>query len=163
MSDSGMNLAMWEEGFLVRVIGRGTMQESPAFRETVLMCLQRNRYCHVVVDLSDCHYVDSTFMGGLIWLHKYAGELTPERLQFFADASKCRQLFSHSLLDRVLNFVDKLPVAVGQPTEISIEDMSREDLGRHIEQCHRQLSKLGGPDADTFGQIADRLRRELRD
>jgi anti-anti-sigma regulatory factor len=63
------------------------MHESPAFRETVAGCLKRFPHSNVIVDLSDCHYLDSTFMGGMIWLHKLAGETRADRLRFCADSS----------------------------------------------------------------------------
>jgi hypothetical protein len=138
------------------------MVESPTVRETVSHCLKQRPPRRVHVDLSDCHYLDSTFMGALIWLHKNAGEAIPDRLLFVADASKSHQLFSHSLLDRVLNVVPTCPPAIQEFVEISIADLDRDEFGRHIEECHRKLAELGGKDAGRFEKIADRIRGELR-
>ena len=159
--DSGLFFARWERGFLVRVVGRGTFKESPTFRETVTQCLQRHEDAHVVVDLSECQYLDSTFLGALICLHKYAGEQNPDRLQFHADAPKARQLLSLCVLDRVLNITPSCPHPTGESVQIELATIDREDLGHHIEQCHRKLAELKGEHEGTFAGIADRLRKEL--
>ena len=159
--DSGLFLARTERGFLIRIVGRGTFRESPTFRETVVQCLQRHPEAQVVVDLAECQYLDSTFLGALIWLHKYAGERSPDRLQFHADSSKARQLLSMCVLDRVLNITDRCPQPMGESVQIELLSLDREDLGRHIEQSHRKLAELGGQHESTFAGIANRLRKEL--
>lgn len=159
MSASEILCGRSEDGYLVRVVRRGSMHESPAFRAFVKQCLKR-REAVVTVDLSECGYLDSTFLGGLIWLSKFAGE--GPRLKFVANPEKRRQLFSYSLLDRQFYFVDAAPPATSEFTSMPTEAVDADELGHHVMQCHRNLAELGGPEAEKFASVADILSRELR-
>ena len=55
------------DGTVVCLVGRGTMCESPAFRDVAERLLDRG---DVVFDASRCDYLDSTFLGCLIGLKK---------------------------------------------------------------------------------------------
>ena len=57
-----------ESGYLFRVVGRGTMQASPTVQEFVCSALDDG--ADVVLDLSACEYLDSTFLGCLLILDK---------------------------------------------------------------------------------------------
>jgi anti-sigma B factor antagonist len=173
-----ISVARFAEGVTVRVDGPGTMSESPvvhAFAEKVLDQPSQR----VVVDLSACTYLDSTFLGGLVSLYKrhVAGaaqeeskdrsEEAPVRFAIHAPAEKRRLLFSVSRLDQLLPFVEQLPA--GSPTgpegdlALDVEPhASREELARYVVECHRRLAELGGAEARDFGQVADALEKELR-
>jgi anti-anti-sigma regulatory factor len=170
MANSVLLSAPTERGFLLRVVGRGTFTESPIFREFVTRCLDMKGKPSVVVDVTRCDYVDSTFMGCLIWLHKFAE--SGARLKFYASPEKSRELFGYCMLDLVLNIVDTCPAHTDEFVVLTMVDIETSELGRHIAECHRQLAKLGeaqsgptqsGPkESARFQSIADRLDRDLK-
>ena len=68
------------DGFLIRIQGRGTLQASPALEQFVHGSLQANQ--RIVVDLSNCDYLDSTFLGCLLKLRLHVqgrGQLRIQR------------------------------------------------------------------------------------
>lgn len=156
---SSLSCATTEKGCVVRVIGRGTMKESPAFRAFLQRCLA-NRDYRVTVDLSDCDYLDSTFLGCLIGLHKLGGE-GPSRLQFYATDGRCSRLFSWSMLDRYLNVTDACPAPTDEFQDIPSCELDARELGVHIMQCHQRLAAAGGQDAEVFESIVAKLSKEL--
>jgi anti-anti-sigma regulatory factor len=145
-------------GTLVRLVGRGTMCESPVFRDTVERLFERG---FVVLDASDCNYLDSTFLGCLIGLKK-AGECAGQsRLLVAASPDTRIKLFCTSSLHRYFDFVDVLPELTGPIETIDLTDSRRDELGPHIMTCHERLAEMGGKEAPAFRAIADRLAREL--
>ena len=56
-------------GYLLRLVGRGTMRESPTVRDFACGAIEDG--AEFVVDLSACEYLDSTFLGCLVLLHKH--------------------------------------------------------------------------------------------
>ena len=62
---TALAVAPTENGCVIRIEGRGTMKTSPAPRAVALETLQGDDHASVVVDLSDCESVDSTFLGFL--------------------------------------------------------------------------------------------------
>ena len=53
-----------ETAYLFRIVGRGTRRESPAVRDFVRGALEDG--ANVVIDLSPCEHLDSTFLGCLV-------------------------------------------------------------------------------------------------
>ena len=158
---STLQIARSDDGHIVRVVGHGTLRESPAVREIIRLWL--DRYPGVVfVDLTQCSYLDSTFMGCLIEMHKRANEVEPTRLWLAADRFKSLQLFSSTTLDRLFHFTDESPQPVGEWVPLEAQQVDSHDLGWHVMHCHRSLAEFGGKDSSKFAAIADRLEDELR-
>jgi anti-anti-sigma regulatory factor len=146
------------KGLVIRIVGRGTMQESLAFRAAVE---HSPAVALVVFDAMQCDYVDSTFLGCLIWMKK-ACERPPER-QFVIAASKATRikLFSSSSLGGYFDFIEACPEPVDKLVKVDAEKFAPAELGRHIMRCHELLADLGGEKAGAFKAVADRLAKEL--
>ena len=152
-------IARCSEGYVVTLLGPGTLSTSHAFREFVSQALEGD--LRVVVDLESCDYLDSTFLGCLIGLHKQGIRLGGEKFQIYA-AEACRlRLLATSGLQQLLDFIESKPETSGEFVSLELSDLDERTLGRHVMDAHRMLSHLGGKDADKFRAIADRLEKEL--
>ncbi len=159
MANTVLMSAPTEGGYLLRIVGRGTFTESPAFRDFVTRCLDMEGRPQVVIDVSQCEYLDSTFMGCLIWLHKHAE--SGSRLRFLATPEKIRDLFAFCMLDRVLNMTHECPTPTDEFVVLTMVDIEQHELGRHIAQCHQRLADLGTKEAARLQSVANRLEREI--
>ena len=148
-------------GFLVQVQGWGTLRESPALREFAVQSLDDPRASTVVVDLSHCDYLDSTFLGCLVSLHRKYNRTSPHRFQVAASCDQCQKLLAPTHLNHLLDVTEVCPEPVSDVLEVSRPLLPTHDLGRHIMECHRQLAELGGSQVASFRSIADHLAREL--
>lgn len=145
------------DGCVLRLVGRGTMQESVAFRSAI----ESNLDCLIVFDASQCTYLDSTFLGCLIGIQKSAEKSSKGRFVIAASESMRLKLFSTSSLDRYFDFIDACPEIIGDIEKVPVDHLDAVALGRHIAHCHQRLADRGGPEASAFRSIADRLSREL--
>lgn len=151
-------IGRFSDGLVVRIVGRATMQESPAFRTAVESSLDAGV---VVFDATRCDYVDSTFLGCLVGIMK-ACELSSHRRFVIAACNATRiRLFSTSSLDRYFDFVDACPEPLDHCVAIDIEKVEPEEMGRHVMRCHERLAGMGGRHATAFKAVADRLAKEL--
>jgi anti-anti-sigma regulatory factor len=149
-------------GFLIQVEGRGTLSESPVLEEFAVRSLDGP--CEpstLAVDLSRCDYLDSTFLGCLVNLHRKYNRTSPHRFRVAASWDKCQKLLAPTRLNHLLDVTDVYPEPIADVMELSHQNLASADLGRHIMECHRRLAELGGSQADSFRSIADRLAREL--
>jgi anti-anti-sigma regulatory factor len=153
-------IGRFDNGFVVRVVGRGTMQESPGFRAAVSRALELGV---VVFDATRCEYLDSTFLGCLIGLKKSCEQFPERRFLIAAESAIRIKLFCASSLDKYFDFVEVCPETEGQPMTIDVESPERVELGRHMMRCHATLAEMGGREAPAFKAIADRLAKELGD
>lgn len=147
-------------GVVIRVVGAGTIAESPlvhAFAEQTL----RDPEQRVVIDLSAVTYVDSTFLGGLVGLFRRHGG-SGARFAIFAPEPLRRPLFGVSRLDTILPFVDEEPVTFDEGISVDVQlPTSADDLARHVADCHRRLAEIGGPEAKEFARVADAITAEV--
>jgi anti-anti-sigma regulatory factor len=147
-------------GYRVRVEGRGTLRESPAVHEFAGHAL-RDGASTLVVDLSACDYLDSTFLGCLVDLHRRHGSGQPPRLLIAASPAVRRQAFAANHLEPLFHHVDECPEVVGEDRVIPPLALEASDLGRHILECHRRLAEVEGPNRSAFGAVVEGLAREL--
>lgn len=147
-------------GYCVRIEGRGTMKESPAAGEFAARSLG-SAGSTLVVDLSHCEYLDSTFLGCLVEMQKRAGRATPPRFVVSAPSDTTRKLLGPTKLDSVLKTTVEAPQIIGDFVPLPAADPASPDIMRHVMECHRRLAELGGPQQAAFAAIADNIEREL--
>jgi anti-sigma B factor antagonist len=145
-------------GYVFRIAGRGTMHESPAVRDFICGAMEDG--ASIVVDLTDCEYLDSTFLGCLVLLHK-RGRNEKGSFAVHADERVRSRLLGCVGLDRVLDFVEQCPECVGPPVTLPLANLERNEFWHHLLETHRKLAELGGPSAESFGRIADQMAREI--
>lgn len=147
-----------DEGYVVRVQGRGTSAHSPALADFVLECFERDPRESVTVDLLGCEYLDSTFLGCLLKLQR-AG--TSTRFQVVADDVVRQRLLAATQLDSYLTLVSDAPATASTFLRINPKHHSERELGQHIMEAHEALAEVPSDVASKFRQIAAQLKREL--
>ncbi len=147
-----------EAGYLVRIAPRGTVQESPAVRDFV--CRALGEGIHIVLDLSTCEYLDSTFLGCLVLMHQRGCD-SPGSLAVFAEKPVRHRLFATCQLESLLSFAASCPPCNSEPIALRTALLDRRELCEHLIATHRKLAELGGTAADAFRRIAEQLTAEL--
>ena len=157
---SALKVGATADGCCIRIEGRGTMRESrpaAAFAAKTLSAPGTR----VVVDLSHCDYLDSTFLGCLVEMQRRAGRSEPPRFVVSAPAEKVRKLLSPTRLDLVIKTTAEPARVVGDCVTLPGADVGSVDVMRHVMECHRSLAAVGGPQQAAFAAIADHLEKEL--
>lgn len=152
-----LKIACIAGGSCIRVEGRATMKESIAAREMAARTLGADPGISVTIDLFDCDYLDSTFLGCLVELHRnHKG-----RFRTAASLEKQKKLLSPLRLDKIIPNTAERPVPVGAWVDIPVGEQERAVLLRHVMQCHRILGEHDTPMKAMFLKIADQMQREL--
>jgi len=147
-------------GYRIRIEGRGTLRESPTFHAFAKHVLESEPVAAAVV-LSGCDYLDSTFLGCRIDLHRRYGETNPPRLTLVATPEDRRRLLEPNCLDGLFHYLEHEPEGAIEDVELAPLSLDRDDLGHHVLECHRRLVELGGPTQAAFQGVVDRLTEEL--
>lgn len=147
-----------EEGYLVRLAGRGTMQQSPSLRDFVCGALDDG--ASVAVDLSECTFLDSTSLGCLVVLHKRA-DTNDGTFTVIVPEEKRSQFFGSCHLDQVLTLHAEPPELTSDTVDLPTTDLERDEFGRHLLETHEELVRAGGPQMSAFQSVVERLRKEL--
>ena len=159
-NSSALRVGRTNTGYVVYVEGRGTMRESSALCDFAIGCVE-DEECTLAVDLSRCDYLDSTFLGCLVSLNKRFGRPSAGRYTIVADEDRSRYLLATAHLHTVLPVEKSPPSIIAECFELRPATIEREELGRHVMECHRRLAELDGPNQAVFKRIADQLAAEL--
>ena len=147
-------------GYCIRVEGRGTLRESPAIHALARHVLESEPGT-VIFDLEVCAYLDSTFLGALVDLHRRYGVAEPGRFLVAAHPEARRRLFGPNCLEELFRYIERFPDEAGEEFELPAVELGRDDLGRHVLECHRRLAELAGPNQAAMQRIVERLAEEL--
>ncbi len=157
-----------EEGFLYlqqrgqtiscRVIGQATMRQSPAFRRRVEQCLARG-VTTLHVDLHQCNYMDSTFLGTLIMFKRRLVDRCLGQFALVAPSPECNRLLRKMGLGAVFCLL-----AEESPADEAGELLECEPEGDSFKQtiveAHEELAGLSGPAGAIFRDVAVHLRQD---
>jgi anti-anti-sigma regulatory factor len=140
-----------------RVEGWGTMTHSLALRQHAEACLDQGATA-LRVDLRNCDYLDSTFLGTLVCLNRQFSCSAPDGFGLVSPSPRCCALLAKMKLDAVL------PVCSADfPQEGWAELRGNPDdagLQSCVVQAHRELASVPGPASACFHDIAAALTRE---
>lgn len=159
-TSSALKVGRTDTGYLVRMEGRGTWSESWTVHEFARQTLA-SEDCSIVLDLTLCDYLDSTFLGCLVTLHKRFGAGHSSRFVVAASPEQIQKLLTPSKLDTFLEITDKSPRVRDTLMILPESKVDQFQMGRHVMECHRLLADLGGPNAAAFAAVADQIEREL--
>lgn len=149
-------------GMIVRVVGRGTARQSRVVHDAVARSLKADGARELTIDLAACDYLDSTFLGCLVQMHR-AATAAGATLAVALPTDRRPRLFGSMRLDRILQCVEAAPDAAGPGIELQTPppDHGPNESARHVMECHRQLAALDSPMRDAFRRIAEEIEREL--
>jgi len=158
---TNLKIAPTDAGCVIRVEGDGTMGQSPAAREVALNTLGADPTAVVVFDLSDCEYLDSTFLGCLMDVYRRFGRTQPQRYFIAANAETRKKLLGPTHIDRLIPTLDVAPKECGPWVTLKTQDLSSRDLTKHVMECHQALADSECPMRGVFAKIVAHLESEL--
>jgi len=160
MSNGDGSLCLQQRGHTVccRVIGQATMRQSPALRRRVEQCLAGGPVS-LRVNLQECTYMDSTFLGTLVMLKRRLVDRCLGQFALVAPSPECNRLLRQMGLGAAFCVLaeESSPDIAGELLESESEGAS---FKRTIVEAHQELAGLSGPAGAIFRNVAAHLTRE---
>jgi anti-anti-sigma factor len=115
----------------------------------------------LLVDLRQCEYMDSTFMGTLLYLKRAADRRSNIRFALIAPSQPCCQLLEQMGLLDVFPAAscEEIPGEESKPLCRDISDV--EAFQRNVLQAHEELACLPGKAAEPFKKLARMMAQEM--
>jgi anti-sigma B factor antagonist len=133
------------------VEGRATMTQSLPLRRHAERCLETGT-TEVRIDLRDCTYMDSTFVGTLLALHKTL-EGGKGRVTILAPSNPCTRILRDLGLFDVLLTDQADHDAAAAWVELPCGSDDATAFKRNIKDAHENLAGLPGPVGKQFEQV----------
>ncbi len=175
----GISVGRTPDGVYIRVVGRGTFQNSQPLRHYALDCIQRGHQ-QFIVDLGACPVMDSTFLGVLagIGLRLRRGGSNATQHVNMVNVSNKNAVLIHTLgLDQLLSVQVAADEAamVPLPSNCHLERLPESDIDHQTKpldrnettnlmlNSHENLIAADEHNAPRFEQVTKYLREEASD
>lgn len=147
-----------DDTVVFRVVGRGTMCHCVALRSRAEQSLGRG-VRRLLVDLRECTYFDSTFLGTLLMLKRAATERGGTEFGLVDPSDACRRLLAQMQMDRYFPQVET--VCESKEGSELCTDYDSSAFKWAIVCAHQELASLGSPEGESFRPLAERLAAEF--
>ena len=134
-----------------RVEGRGTMNNSLPLRRCAEHFLAGGTR-QLRMDLRDCNYMDSTFLGTILTLKKTLERGGGHLVLIAPSPSCCRILQQMGLSDVLASQVE--PLSEVAWSEVGSETVDPQSFKRNVTQAHEELANLPGEAGEQFRAVA---------
>lgn len=140
------------QGITVQVVGWGRMQQSMPVRRLGESCLAEGSGLFRV-DLRHCSYLDSTFLGTLLYLQRAARKLGKGQVVLISPSPECCRLFKQIGVEDcfAVACVDEFPAEDWRELSCPSDDV--EAFNQNVIQAHEELANVGGPAGDKFQAV----------
>ena len=142
-----------------RVEGWGTMAHSLPLRRFAEQNLAEG-VSAIRVDLRHCIYMDSTFLGTLLFLKRAVDRRGQGEFALLSPSPECRRLFQQMGLDTIYPVVTAEEPAADTWTELTGGTEDVPALQHNVVQAHQELAGLPGPSGEAFRAVVRCLERE---
>jgi anti-anti-sigma factor len=151
------------EKIFIRVTGRGSFKVSATLKQFIAGIIAKQPVSSVVLDLSDCIGMDSTFMGVLAGL---SGRLksTGQTLELVNLSEKNEQLLATLGVDKVIaHFSHSHGHALpeGPVQSLPTQEASKKDLAETALKAHEELVELNEENRPRFKRVIEYLKIDV--
>ncbi len=99
-------------------LSRASIKEATMFRDRMITLVEENRK-DIIIDLSKCDFMDSTFLGSLVMIHKKINRQSG-KLKLVVISSRIIEMLKQSGLSKVFEIFSSVKEAVKVPSEQSV-------------------------------------------
>ena len=154
-----------EEGdkiyFVVR--GKGTWKESRPLLKSVREAIAANA-AEIVIDFSDCHYLDSTFLGTLQQITEAVDGRGDTRLVLQSVSRDILDALDELVMENVMDHITSQPLPLPKEMKkITIDAIDRKQYAGHILETHELLSRLSEKNREKFQMLIESLRKSTHE
>ncbi len=145
----------------VRVHGRATFKLAPSFRDYVAGEIERGKH-GVLVDMTDCVSVDSTFVGVLTSITLQCRRTGKGCLKLFNVTAQVQGILATLGLARVLEIVQPHDVGAASFQQLDPTNRDKIEVAKLMFDAHETLAALNEKNALEFKNVLDQLRGKLQ-
>lgn len=140
----------------IAVCGRATLLHSPAVRAFARYWL-RDRGGTLLLDLSKCRHMDSTFIGTLLCLQRQIGDVGRGRLRVINPSEDSRRLLREMGVADLFELAEGESPPEGEWTPLDPDTGGSSQVRACALEAHHTLAGLAGTAGNVFARIAECL------
>lgn len=162
MNEELVYTVIFKDKAFVKVCGRGTFLNSHPIKNWLLARVQEG-YHDIIIDLSNCKSMDSTFMGAVTGLSLRMKRLGRAPATLANISAHNRRLLETLGLDRFLRLEEKFEIDISIAWELlPIESLDKLSTTKHMLESHEQIMDTGTIAEKQFKTVHELLKEDLK-
>ncbi len=149
-----------EQAVIFQVEGRATMHHSLPLRRVAEQALA-DGVTALRVDLQLCTYMDSTFLGTLLFLQRAVDRAGSADFALVGPSLPCQQLIQQMGLEDVYPVLSEGPPDAVAWTVVPTQQDDAGAFNRNVVRAHQELANVPGPAGACFRPVAECLARDM--
>ncbi len=163
MKKANVFIVKTDDGYAVKVEGRANLECSPPlknFGENITS----GAFSRIIFDMSECVWMDSTFMGtlALIGLKAKKFDISIELLNM---DSKNKELLKDLGIDELFEFKNDSSIVTESSnwTDIAASKPSQQTTAETVLAAHETLLEVDDSNAQKFGNVIEMVKKDLEE
>lgn len=156
-----MKIGRRQQTVIFKVSGRGTIRNSPPLEKLALAALNEGEAKEIIIDLKDCLYMDSTFMGALVGINCALLKKGDPRLIITNADDRSKHLLDNLGLSRIMELRNNSEKFETEWELVVNEPMEPNTLAKHILTAHDYLGDIDTQNQTRFGEVKRLLLESL--
>lgn len=156
-----MKIGRRHQTVIFKVSGRGTLRNSLPLEKLARAALDEGEAKEIIVDLKDCLYMDSTFMGVLVGINAALLKKGSQRLIIANADDRSKHLLDNLGLSRIMELRNDLGKFETEWELVADEPLEPRTLAKHILTAHDSLGKIDAQNQTRFGEVKRLLLESL--
>lgn len=157
-------IGQYETTFIFKAEGRLTQKSLWNAKAAIKKCIENNAIAYLLIDLTQCSYMDSTILGLLArWAITFTQ--THQKLPFLVGltGNPLENIFRRMNLTTLFHISEALEAADnGQLSQLAFSGpMPQEEYAEHLLSAHETLAELSPQNASEFAAVIQCLKAEL--
>jgi len=145
----------------IRVKGRGDFQNSQVLKDFINAMIEKG-LTDVMIDLKECHTMDSTFMGVLAGTALQLKNKYQKRLTLYHVEEHNLKLLTTLGIHIFMNIIPDEPTAPTQFEELPTGSASKENLAQEMLKAHAILMEISEENRVKFKDVYEYLKEEIK-
>lgn len=153
-----------EKGIYVEVNGEGTVKQSNSLKKILFNIMDRFKGIkefNFYMNLENCQYVDSTFIGLLLIVNKKLKEMVEKNLIILRPGGYVLDVIKQMGLENILSIEKDSPPFPKDMQELEIESINKVELAMMMYYAHSELAKINEENKQKFENAVNVLKKEI--
>ncbi len=152
------------KGVYIKVNGEGTVRQSNALKQFMFDIIEKFhgiKEVNFYMDLENCQYVDSTFIGLLLILDKKIRESIKKKLILIQPSGYVLEVIKQMGLEGILHLDLESYDFPANMKGLEVENINKIELALIMYMSHSQLAQLNTENKQKFETAIDVLKKEI--
>lgn len=169
-NQDNLTAAFIDRTAVIRVEGRGSFKTSPPLKQFIQRVIESKSVSRILIDMSDCCGMDSTFMGVLAGLSYHVKDKPGFSLKLTNLSEKNQKLLTTLGVDRVVNYSlsctdeeRELMACQGSDTQVLESDSANtREAAETTLEAHETLANINPDNYVKFKSVIELLQEDIR-